>query len=405
MTNEHRDDTIDRLLSALQPQSRSVSSSACLEPEVLAAWIDSGLQDSARANAEAHVASCSRCQALLAAMARTAEAAAGSAIPIEQPRSTVFRLAPWIAALGTAAVAVVIWIGVLPQSGERVAPSPASSVQQNEAARLETPKESAPPTPADQPESERRAFIDAVEKSATPAAAGRPRRDTADTAGKTSAPQQSKDEAVARQESKIRVDDRAAAPSAKAIEGIGASAPSTLPGKPIAGAATLPPPAAPATLPAPVPLLPKPVNERVQEPQRTSELRRTAALQDQVSIAGQMAPSSIAISSPVSKIAWRILNRTVVQLSIDGGATWTTQRTGVESALNAGSAPSATVCWLVGAGGTVLLTLDSGRTWQHVQFPEQIDLVRVVSTSAEHAVVTAVDGRSFSTTDRGQTWR
>src|SRR3982751_5228152 len=43
----------------------------CIEPEVLAAYVDRGLSLSERARVDAHLASCPQCIALLAGVART----------------------------------------------------------------------------------------------------------------------------------------------------------------------------------------------------------------------------------------------------------------------------------------------------------------------------------------------
>src|SRR5499427_11118066 len=48
------------------------SPSGCLDAETLAAWCDGTLSRNDRAIAESHAATCARCQAMLAAMAKTA---------------------------------------------------------------------------------------------------------------------------------------------------------------------------------------------------------------------------------------------------------------------------------------------------------------------------------------------
>ena len=404
--NERRDDAIDRLLGALQPRSRSVPSSACLDPEILAAWIDNTLPDAPRAKAEAHAASCSRCQALLAAMARTAEAAAAAA-SVGQPRSRVFGVAPWIAAVGTAAIALVIWAGILPRADRPASETPSSAVQEREAARVEEPKEKseAPAAPVAQVESERRAFAQTAPKT-TPidAVAGRARSDSED-ARNAPARRLSKDTlAGARDESKAPVEAPGATANTKVVAGLSSSAPASVPGTPLPVAATAPP-APPAAAPPPVPPLSTPVNERTQSQQRLADLERARAgsLQESVVITGQ-AQSPVVVLSPASSVRWQIVKRSIVQFSTDSGVTWTTQAAGAQVPLNGGSAPSANVCWLVGAEGTVLLTLDSGRSWQRVQFPEPIDLVGVTATSADTAIVYASSGKRFATTDRGKSW-
>src|SRR5262249_58698991 len=67
-----RDAMIDRLLAGRATRSSGNSTDACLDADTLAAWADGALDAGALAAAEAHAADCARCQAMLAAMARTA---------------------------------------------------------------------------------------------------------------------------------------------------------------------------------------------------------------------------------------------------------------------------------------------------------------------------------------------
>ena len=108
------------------------------------------------------------------------------------------------------------------------------------------------------------------------------------------------------------------------------------------------------------------------------------------------------IMSPDGSARWRIAG-TNVQWSVDGGATWETQRTGSDAPLAAGASPSPGVCWLVGARGTVLVSTD-GRTWRLVPFPEMTDLVTIHATDDKTATVSSSDGRTFRTSDGGRTW-
>jgi photosystem II stability/assembly factor-like uncharacterized protein len=115
-------------------------------------------------------------------------------------------------------------------------------------------------------------------------------------------------------------------------------------------------------------------------------------------------PAPIEVASPNPDVRWRILTGGRVARSIDGGATWEMQTTGVSETLTAGAAPSPTICWLVGARGVVVLSTDAVR-WQRVVFPETIDLRSVTATDAANATVTTVAGRTFATVDGGNTWR
>src|SRR5262245_49258405 len=81
------------------------SSSGCLDTETLAAWSDGTLSGRDRAAAEAHAASCARCQALLAAMVKSTP---------DVPSRTWWRpsVFGWLAPLAAAAAALIVWINI-----------------------------------------------------------------------------------------------------------------------------------------------------------------------------------------------------------------------------------------------------------------------------------------------------
>src|SRR5262245_13527789 len=94
----------------------------CLDAETLAAWAEETLSSRDRSAAEAHAADCARCQAMLAAMARTTPAV------VEAPWWRVHMMA-WMVPMSAAAAALILWIA-LPmmrssyepgESGKRVA--------------------------------------------------------------------------------------------------------------------------------------------------------------------------------------------------------------------------------------------------------------------------------------------
>src|SRR5512145_2864669 len=107
MNKQDREEALGRLLTSMQGDSQSEApahrsakreggSSACLDAESLAAWLDNRLTPAQRSAAETHAASCLRCQSMLAAMARTATAADSLSPGQERSRSWVFRFAPWM---------------------------------------------------------------------------------------------------------------------------------------------------------------------------------------------------------------------------------------------------------------------------------------------------------------------
>jgi Putative zinc-finger len=99
-------DVPTRLLrEALRDRITPAPSSDCIDTEGLAAWSEGTLSARDRAAVESHASGCVRCQASLAAMARTA--------PLVPARSW-WRASNlgWLVPLATAAVAVVVWINI-----------------------------------------------------------------------------------------------------------------------------------------------------------------------------------------------------------------------------------------------------------------------------------------------------
>jgi hypothetical protein len=113
--------------------------------------------------------------------------------------------------------------------------------------------------------------------------------------------------------------------------------------------------------------------------------------------------AGVEIPSPDPMIRWRIRGR-IIERSIDSGARWDIQPTGIQAELTAGSAVSPLVVWIVGRNGVVLLSTDGGSSWRRIQFPEMTDLSSARARDAQSVAVTTADGRIFSTTDAGATW-
>ena len=138
MSND-RDASVERLLhQALRDDARPVG--VCLDADTLAAWSEGGLSGQSLAAAEAHAASCVRCQAVLAAMVRTAHVADGvdtrnahAGSPSSLAKGVRW-LVPIAGAAAAAALVLAIWPGAPVQDRAVSTVAPASS-----------PKESAQP--------------------------------------------------------------------------------------------------------------------------------------------------------------------------------------------------------------------------------------------------------------------
>ena len=323
------------------------SSSGCLDAQTIAAWADGALTGRARAAAEAHAASCARCQAVLAAMARTA--------PASEPRQTLlspWRLA-WLAPIAAAVAAVAIWVNA-PRPRMALAPAPATG------AASESPS---PP----------REF---------------PQKTLAAPSANLDAQPLPRDGRAVSQPARVEPKPAPAAPPALTA----AEPQPKIEQSPaeLRDASPVPPP--PAASPAV-----RPDSEAAGSGRRTFEARAALAPQARA----EAAASDIATPNP--QVRWRLLDSGLVSRTEDGGTTWQTQSTGL-SAIRAASAPSVDVCWVVGPAGGIAATTD-GRTWHRVSFPEGAEAVAVRATDALNAAVTLADRRVLVTSDGGRSWR
>ena len=122
MPPQDRDHAVEQWLR--QTPIAGERADACLDAETMAAWTEGTLDAPLRSMAEAHAATCGRCQEMLAIMLRTtpvATASAGSPI-----RKWLMMLGPALAA----ATAVALWIAV----DRRPAPTPVDTLAKQEAA-------------------------------------------------------------------------------------------------------------------------------------------------------------------------------------------------------------------------------------------------------------------------------
>src|SRR5258708_24414980 len=113
-------DVPTRLLrETLRTPLTPASTPGCMDTETLAAWSDDALSAREREAVESHAAVCARCQALLAAMARTTT-------PLAPRRRAWWRPSAvgWLVPLTAAAVAVAVWIDMSPA---RLAPPAAQA--------------------------------------------------------------------------------------------------------------------------------------------------------------------------------------------------------------------------------------------------------------------------------------
>lgn len=363
----------DRLLrDALRPGAPVTPSNVCVDAEALAAWADGTMNGADRAAFEIHAVGCARCQALMAAMARTEPP------PIE-PAWWRRAFSSWMMPL--AAASAVIVIGVFLTIPERRAPATQAARQESNAA---TPSR-------------------AEDMAASRAAAPRPPVSAAPQATASAKPDSRRERdtiaPTARRQDQPK--DAAALPAAKTEPRATIANPNAAPvmtqGPPPAPPAS-PPPAAPtiaATREIAAPAQPAPAGSAV-----SADAAQSNRARDALRMKGVALPPLV-IASPARDSRWRIVGGAVEHTG-DGGLTWQAQFA-VDVPVRAGAAPAARVCWLAGAGGLVLLTTD-GVHWRRIAFPESVDLVAMEAADASHATVTSATGRRFSTGDGGTTW-
>ncbi|HXN96481.1 MAG TPA: hypothetical protein VN879_18385 [Candidatus Acidoferrales bacterium] len=112
------------------------------------------------------------------------------------------------------------------------------------------------------------------------------------------------------------------------------------------------------------------------------------------------------ISPPGSSVIWRAGRSGFIELSKDGGSSWSRQNSGVLADLLTGSAPSDKVCWIVGRVGAILLTTDGGAHWTLISSPLSEDLGGIRATDERHATIwNARNTKNFETSDGGLTWK
>ena len=385
--------SFDHLLRAALKAPVPEPQDGCLDAGMLAAWFEGTLDPVERAAAEAHAAECSRCQAVLAAMIRIEP-------PMESRpwwRSPAFG---WLVPMAVAAAALVVYVRMErdPRTlgvamAPAVAPAPVPPAAGQAAAAEPTAK--------------------AERDAAVPSSAAASRAST------RAAPKETdRFEPLVKSHEKLQekpaMTESAAAPSPAEVQQLKdrlASVDETTPQQ----AASAPPAAPAASAAAATPKTTQPGLVVTATTPATEERARadTAAGKSVAeSVIANVAADAAAgfrqaqlvVQTADGSTRWRSVTAGSVQRSIDAGATWETQSTGVAAIVSSGAAPSKSVCWLVGKGGVVLLSSD-GRSWRQVPFPEAVDLVSVGATDASSAAVTTVNGRTFTTVDGGKSWK
>ncbi|MGH7948924.1 MAG: zf-HC2 domain-containing protein [Candidatus Binataceae bacterium] len=333
----------------------------CPDVELLGAYYERSVSGTELERLDEHFATCDRCRAQLAAIARSEQGDAPqtrSAQVIPLARTSSWRvLAPALAAV----LALVVVASVL-RSREQV-------TSRDEIAML-SKSERAAPRPVSE-DAVRQKSADLVQ----PTEQRRKERPPSAVGGMTGEPRA----AAAAKESDVATRVGAG--------GVGAGAEESLERGDVAAA----PPAAP---------LPRKALEQFRAGPLVPESSSVAAMNAD-KLSEEPSVGNVEVRSADGTKEWIVGERGLIALRERHGLH--VLPSGVATDLLAASAPSSRVCWVVGRGSTVLRTTD-GEKWQRIKPPIDADFVGVDARSAERATVRSADGRQFATSDGGRSW-
>ena len=383
---------IDGLLSHSLRRALDPAGPACADAEILAAYCEHSLSRPETSRWEAHFATCSRCQAQLAGVVRSAEA--GAVVGGEGVAASWGWLWSWQGLVPVASAAVVVlalWV-VDPASLVDRSPSQETAFGEPD---LVAPAASAPEAPEAEERAPSAEAIPAEPKLAAP------RLELDQATQETFAAEPQGPRARRPQQA-----NQAASPPQTAPDRDAQEAQSQLSAQPLERALSAPPSeAAAARADDQLPDSPVPADAFPASRAATSSENRAVQFGVTSGAAGAVAEERLAdarIASPTPSILWRLGALGRIERSTDEEQSWTLQAdVGVE--LLAGSAPSELVCWVVGRGGMVMRTTD-GERWNQAAAPTDQDLVSIDAQDAMNATTRAADGSRFVTTDGGRTW-
>jgi len=407
-TKDKPDADMDRLLRAvLKPASHAEALAgvdtipgACPDAGLLAAYVDGGVSARERAELDAHIVHCGRCQETLAVLGRDDSPQQGETVGerwftwVTRPRLR------WLIPITAVATVAVLFVATRPLIAPGDSSAPGNVTQ---LAQAQPPQEA--------PVSQLSASAEAKDEGAKrDASVTSPAKPSGESALKEEPPRRQANQAS----NAKQVADAASAPppvgqavvDKKAAAGAAAGFADRVATDENRARAVAEPAA------APVAVAPAATDASARTGAAAKVAAADAAREAPVTAGGreelrnelrsfEAAPHTV--EAPGGSVRWRFASGGQIWRSADAGVTWHSQPSGVSADLLAGSAPSPATCWAVGAAGTVLLTRD-GERWEHRPFPLPVDLVAIEARNARNAIVTARDGRQFATLDGGATW-
>jgi hypothetical protein len=418
----------------------------CPDAETLAAYYESGLPSEEMLACKTHIASCSSCQEILAQLAASEKVISQSEaitvteaqfakseaarLPVQTTGGVAARAKQmprhfvrwrWAAPAGAIAAGLLVWVTLREMNHPAFVPQPpppiaARSAPANPAANAseQSVKKSAPPgrataaleypAPEAKPLPETRKNTNEFAAKALPEISGQQASRIRAGAGEhgkrqivaapvRTAPKNPSSPSVSES---VAVNAPAAAPAAPQMMINGATAPSAAPspGPPTPQAAEDKTLAASGALVGGVNVPP------TKEEERSNNLKERVLVR-----AADMVPWEL-VASPGAKALWHVGGNGSILHSVDKGAHWQAQSSGVTVSLSAGSAPTDQICWVVGQKGTILRTVDGGAHWEKISTPIFSDLGGVQAADAFHAKIwDSTHKQIYETSDAGATWK
>jgi Putative zinc-finger len=389
---------------ALRRQPR-VLSEACLDAELVAAYLDGGMSTKEAADVEQHLSQCGRCRALAAALVKTSGGAEMPdaladvrAVTTAATRGLLASRAArmWLPVAAALTVGVALWMTVPRRPAVLPAPVRYSTVPQSGAPQGSTNTQrgaevlSEPPSVrSDRRDAEVSKKVETRKKSVVQNEADEMMR----TARRAPAELTSRSLQTAPPAARATEEPAQAAEARKKLEdSLSSEARRRVQEQRVAYKAPVP---AEAPRAQPAGVVAGSVGARQQD--KAQAASPTDAL--------LRSRPPLLFSAPDEVVQWRILDRQRIERSVDGGKTWVRHFEASAPRLFAGSAPAADCAWVVGAEGLVM-RWKPDVSWQAVLGKPTDDDLYIVDAKNEHeATVVSVSGSAYATTDGGATWK
>jgi hypothetical protein len=424
MTLDDRERSFEKALA--RRVRAHAAAAACPDAETLAAYHERSLTAEEMNTWKQHTAACANCQEILAQLEATDAIPAGvgvgqiaaASIPLRRnPRQSRALPWRWLAPVGALAAGLLVWVAVHEKQPAKVMQPAKIEVAENR-----TP---APPTPVGTPgtvegeKAERLAHSSKATMGTDKrmAASGVPQNRKSELAPKEAAALSGG--AFAKSDRKDAESDVAAqaplaATESVSVGGVAGALKSKqtdelpMQGRQSTNLVQLQAPPAPPTAggPAALPQMEsKTLKKALPEVVAPETLELSSGSRDASAFRMARSRSPHAVPAPGGKVIWRLGMAGLIEQSTDGGATWTTQTSGITADLFQGSAPSEQVCWVIGNVGKILRTTDGGAHWISVASPISQTFSLIRASDALHATVWDASRRnSFQTDDGGVTW-